>query len=69
MGNNKIQDLRQLLFDTVREVRTNEMPLDKAKVICDVAQCIINSVKVEVDFIKAVNATEGSGFIELNNKP
>lgn len=40
------------------------MEIDRAKAISEVAQAIINSAKVEVDFMKVSGAGgKGSGFI------
>ena len=58
-----IEDLRAILFSTIEGVKSGEMPLDKAKMISDLSQVMVNSAKVEVDFIKASNGT-GSGFLE-----
>ncbi|WP_346839781.1 hypothetical protein [Microbulbifer sp. SAOS-129_SWC] len=66
---NKIEDLRNHLFATLEALQDEENPmdLDRAKAISDTAQTIINSAKVEVDFIKAtgvkMNGSAGSGFI------
>jgi hypothetical protein len=62
---NKIEDLRDHLFETLEALRDPERPmaLDRARAICDVSQTIINSAKVEVDFINAVGKASGSGFI------
>ena len=62
---NKIEDLRDHLFATIEALLDDEDPmdLDRAKAVKDVAQVVINSAKVEVDFLKATNAVEGSGFI------
>lgn len=64
----KIVDLREALFDTLEKVRTDAMPLEKAKQICDIAQTIINSANAETAFIKTVHATEGSGFMGIEDK-
>jgi hypothetical protein len=69
---NKIEDLRNHLFETLEALKDKEhpMPLDRAKAVSDVAQTIINSAKVEVDFIRAIGAQQGSGFIpQLEEKP
>lgn len=62
---NKIEDLRNHLFETIEMLKDAEKPLDveRAKAIAEAAQVIVNSAKVEVDFMRAVNATKGSGFI------
>lgn len=63
---NKIEDLRNELFETITMIKNGEIDLDKAKAITDVAQVLVNSAKVEVDFIKAVDGiATGSGFIPL----
>jgi hypothetical protein len=61
---NKIEDLRNHLFATLEALQDedNPMPLDRAKSIAAVAQTLINSAKVEVDFLRVVGG-EGTGFI------
>lgn len=39
------------------------MEIERAKAISDVAQTIINSAKVEVDYMKQVGGRPVSGFI------
>ena len=60
----KIEDLRAHLFDTLRALKDKEQPmdLDRAKAIADVAQVIINSAKVEVDYMR-LRGDKGSGFV------
>jgi hypothetical protein len=62
MARNKIEDLRDHLFEIIEMLKENDMELDKAKTIADIAQVIINSAKVEVDMMKVVHGN-GSGFI------
>ena len=61
---NKISDLRNHLFETIEALKDKESPMElaRAKAISDVAQTIINTAKVEVEFMKQTGAT-GSGFI------
>lgn len=61
---NTVEDLRAELFKTIRALRdpTNPMEVARAKAISDVAQTIINSAKVEVEYLKANGGGE-SGFI------
>jgi len=65
MPKNKIEDLRNHLFATLEALQDtdNPMPVDRAKAIADVAQVIVNSAKVEVDFIKTIGGDQGTGFI------
>jgi hypothetical protein len=59
-----IDDLRSVLFETIAAVKSGEMEIDRAKTISDLAQGIINTAKVEVEYAKATGAT-GSGFLEM----
>jgi len=62
---NKIEDLRNHLFETLEDLRDKEKPmdLDRAKAIAQVGQVIVNSAKVENDFLKITGNVSGSGFI------
>lgn len=61
---NKIDDLRASLFDTLKALQDKENPMDveRAKAICQVSGQIIESAKVETEFVKVTGA-RGSGFI------
>lgn len=61
---NTINDVRKALFATLEGLQNSEKPMDidRAKAVVDVAQAIINSAKVEVDFLR-VSGGKGSGFI------
>ena len=61
---NKIEDLRNHLFVTIESLLDKDEPMDieRAKAVAEVAQVIVNSAKVEVDFIAKTGAV-GSGFI------
>ena len=50
-----LDDLREQLFETLKELRAKDKPMDveRAKAISAVAQTFINSAKAEVDFVKA----------------
>jgi len=62
---NKIEDVRNHLFATLEGLLDADEPMDiaRAKAVADVAQVIINSAKVESDYLKVINATGGTGFI------
>lgn len=68
---NKIEDLRNHLFETLEALKDDEKPMDlgRAKAIADVAQVIVNAAKAEIDFIRAVGATKGTGFIPIDLIP
>ena len=61
---NKIDDLRDHLFETLEALRDEHKPmeLDRAKAIADVARVIVESAKVEVQMLEVTGAS-GTGFI------
>jgi len=63
---NKIEDLRNHLFATLEALQDPAKPMDieRAKTIAEVAQVIVNSAKVECEFIKATGEGE-TGFIPI----
>jgi hypothetical protein len=63
---NKIEDLRNHLFATIEELRDKEKPMDihRAKAVSQVAQSIIDSARVECDYIKLGYAIK-SAFVEV----
>lgn len=62
---NRIEDLRNHLFATIEGLMDADEPMDidRAKAVSEVAQTIINSAKVEVDFLKATDSVKDTGFI------
>ncbi len=71
MAHNKISDLRDHLFEVIERLKDDEdksMDLDKARVIAEVAGKIIDSAKVEVDYIKVTGLTKSdSEFLKPIN--
>lgn len=61
---NKMSDLRNHLFETLENLKDNLIEPDKAKIICSIAQTLINSAKVEVDFLKATGGSQ-SQFMQI----
>jgi hypothetical protein len=63
-----IQELRKQLFASLTRLsadgKIDAAEIERAKAIADTAQTIINSAKVEVDFVKIAGG-KGSGFIPL----
>jgi hypothetical protein len=66
---NKIEDLRNHLFATIENLMDHEKPMDieRAKAVSDVAQVIINSAKVEVDFINKTGIVSTNFLIQNKN--
>lgn len=65
-----IADLRSALFATLADLRDKEKPMDlaRARTVSEVAQTIINTAKVEVDYMRASGEKTASGFIPLNHE-
>ncbi len=63
---NKIEDLRNHLFETLEALKDKDAPMEiaRAKAVAEVAKVIVDTAKVEVEFIK-VTGQDGSGFIPL----
>jgi len=58
-----ITGLRQRLFDAIDKVSAGTMSLDQAKVISDLSQVVVNTAKVEVEYLRATGGGE-STFID-----
>jgi hypothetical protein len=60
-----ISELRQQLLDTLKDLRNREQPMepDRARAVAQVASVLVDSAKVEVDYIKATGS-DRSDFIE-----
>jgi hypothetical protein len=64
MARNKIIDLRNHLFETIEmlkdgDVEISKMTVAKAKAISQVAQVIINSVKLEIEYMQVSDKING----------
>lgn len=68
MPKNKIEDLRNHLFEVIEMLKDGDIEIDKAKTISEVAQVIINSAKVEVQFIKEVGNSNSKFFEDDRNR-
>lgn len=58
-----IESLRGHLFDALKGLKNGSIDIDKAKAMSDIAQTIINSAKVEVEYAKATGSRT-TGFLE-----
>lgn len=67
-----ITDMREHLMETLAALRNRENPMDveRARAVAQVAGVLVDSAKVEVDYIKATGASGDSLFISpLNSDP
>lgn len=58
-----VQDLREALFETLADLRSGKIDVDKAKAVSEIAQTIVNTAKVEVDYCRVTEQRSGSGFL------
>jgi hypothetical protein len=69
MARNKIQDLRNHLFEAIEKLQEGDMDIKTAQTIGQLGQVIIASAKVEVDFIRALGMDSStSEFIPTEQK-
>ena len=64
---NKMTDLRNHLFATLEALQDPDKPMDidRAKAIAEVGKVVVDSAKVEVMFINAMDGdVKSTGFIE-----
>lgn len=66
-----IEDLRSHLFDTLAALKRDKDPMDieRAQAIANVANAIIESAKVEVNFLKVTGAIKSTGFMPSEDDP
>lgn len=58
-----INDLRETLFATLEAVKNGSLDLDKARQVNEVAKTIVETAKVEVDYLRVTGGGE-STFID-----
>lgn len=76
MARNKISDLRDHLFAALERIDNDELnteelnkEIDKAKAVADIGSVIINSAKLEIEFMKATGMIDTSSelFKSIND--
>jgi hypothetical protein len=70
MAKNKLEDLRNHLFETLESLKDEEKPMevDRARAIAGVAHAIIDSAKLELQFLELTGQEPGSDFLEAKKK-
>ena len=65
MPKNKMDDLRNHLFETLEALKDEEKPmeLERARAVAAVAKVLVESAKVEVDFLKVTGAIRSTNFL------
>lgn len=58
--NQTIEDLRAALFATLDGVRAGTVDLDKARAVNEIGKTIVETAKVEVDYLRATGGGEST---------
>lgn len=58
-------DLRERLFATIDAVRDGKITTDQARAVGDLAQVIVNTAKVEIDYLRAAGDGGKSKFLDV----
>jgi len=68
---NKIDDLRNHLFETLEALKDKDDPmdLDRARAIADVSRVIVDSAKVEVRFLEVTGQLRSTDFLPAEKEP
>jgi hypothetical protein len=64
MTTRTIDDVRSALFKALDGLQDKTLDIERAKAISDVAQTIINSAKVQVDYLRVTGQTGEAKFLE-----
>lgn len=59
-----IEDLRAALFETLEHVKAGTMDIDRARAVNELGKTLIESARVEVDFMKTTGESE-SKFLAI----
>lgn len=60
-----INELRDYLFSALRGLKDGSIKIDQARAMSDVAQTIINTAKVEVEYLRVTGQDQGTGFVPI----
>jgi len=65
MAKNRLQDLRDHLFETLERLKDDDKPMEveRARAVADVAHAIINSAKLEIRFLEVTGQDTASEFV------
>lgn len=67
MPKNTMTDLRNHLFETLEALKDEEKPMDleRARAVVGVAQVLVDTAKVEVQFLNAIDSSEATEFFDM----
>ncbi|HEY5054685.1 MAG TPA: hypothetical protein VII58_00905 [Acidobacteriaceae bacterium] len=60
-------DLRNHLFEVMEALKDEDKPMDieRAKAVIGVAQVLVDTAKVEVQFLNAIDSSEATEFFDM----
>lgn len=58
-----LSDLREALFDALQKVKDGSLDIDKARAINEIGKTLVDTAKVEVDYLRSTDGGESS-FID-----
>lgn len=62
-----LDGLREQLFETLRAVKDGTLEIDRARAVVQVAEQLIDTARVEVDYVRVTGDAGGSTFIVPGN--
>jgi hypothetical protein len=67
MPKNTMTDLRNHLFETLESLKDEDKPMDveRAKAVIGVAQVLVETAKVEVKFLEAIDSSDATEFFDM----
>lgn len=65
--NNDITALRAALFETLHQVKAGEIDLDKARAVNEIGKTLIDTARVEVDYLRATGGGQ-SKFLAVEQQ-
>jgi hypothetical protein len=63
MSTDNLNSLRELLFDTLRNVKAGTMDLDRARGVNEIAKTLVDTARVEVDFVRATDGSDSTFIV------
>lgn len=63
-----IQDLRELLFDTIQGVKNGTVTIEKGRVISDLSRVMTETAKAEVAFVQATKGKSSAFFTHVEKE-
>jgi hypothetical protein len=69
MSMDDLRDHLDWLMKRLRDPDDKELDLDRAKLLIEAGQTVINSAKVEVDFMRVSGQLSDTGFIPVAEHP